>query len=370
MEFPFDIRPENTLWEMLSRESRPIVLYGTGNGGDKIIDQLARIGKTPDGVFASTGFVRNRTFRGMPVESYEDLTARLGSDIVILIAFGSALPSVMEQMEALTRRHTVFVPEVPLFGGEVFTYEYYEQHREKLADAYSLLSDDTSRALFLDALSFRLTGAWSALARTESFSASLTSLLATEKIHTVLDGGAFTGDTAALFLHTFPEITSLIAVEADARSYKKLSAFAETTDGTVLPVHTALWDREDTLTYSASASRGAGAEGQNRRSRTVSVPANTVDRLAAGTPLDLVKLDVEGAEARALAGGLKTIRRDRPALLVSLYHRTEDLFALPLWLAGRTEGYRFYLRRVPSVPMWDLLLYALPERLCQNTQNP
>lgn len=370
MNLPFDIRPEETLWEKLSREKRPVVLYGTGNGADKIIDQMERIGRHPDGVFASEGFVRHRTFRGMPVESYGDLTARLGEDIVILIAFGSSLSSVMEQMEALTRRHTVYVPEVPLFGGEVFTYAYYRQHRDVLAKVYSLLSDDISRALFLDALSFRLTGAWETLGRTEAFTDSLTSLLATENIRTVLDGGAFTGDTAALFLQSFPALTSLIAVEADARSFRKLSAYADRTSRAVRPVHAALWDEPDTLTYSASASRGAGTEGKNRRSRTVSVPAETVDRLAADTCLDLIKLDVEGAESRALAGAREVIHRDQPALLVSLYHRTEDLFSLPLLLEKQTEGYRYYLRRVPAVPMWDLLFYAVPSRLCQNIQNP
>lgn len=366
MRFDFDIRPDYTLWERLRRETRPIVLYGTGNGADKIIDQLTRIGRTPDGVFASSGFVRQRTFREMPVESYEDVIARLGEDIVILIAFGSSLPDVIGRMRELDARHTVFIPEVPLIGGEVFTYDYFARHREKLTAVFSLLSDDTSRELFYDMLRYRLGGRLSDLARTEDSGTSLSSLMQTDKIRTALDGGAFTGDSARVMLAVCPHMEKLLAVEPDARTFQKLTAFAESTDGVVIPIHGALWDTEDTLTYAASASRGAGVGGTNRRARTVTVPAVTAKRLAAGLTLDLIKLDVEGAEIRALQGAESVILRDRCALAVSLYHRTEDLFALPLFLAQRCPDYRFYLRRVPCVPAWDLMLCAVPPRLCRN----
>ncbi len=369
MTFPFTVNPADSLWERLSAETRPIVLYGTGNGADKIINQLATVGRTPNGVFASDGFVRMRTFRGMPVESYADILRRFGEDIVILVSFGSTLPSVIEPMKALATHHTVYVPEVPLFGGDVFTFEYFERHKAELAEVYTLWEDDASRALFSDMIAYRLTGRMEYLARTEAVEASLSSLIKTDEIRTVLDGGAFKGDTAELFCRIFPHIETVFAVEADARTFQKLSAYADTTHGTVRPVEAALWHQADTLPYTSSASRGAGTSGQNRRGRTIPVAADTVDSIVQKRPLDLLKLDVEGAEAAALLGAEATLRRDRPALLVSLYHRTEDLFALPLGIARLYSGYRFYLRRPPCIPAWDLMLYAIPPRLCANEQN-
>ena len=76
--------------------------------------------------------------------------------------------------------------------------------------------------------------------------------------------------------------------------------------------------------------------------------------------IDYIKFDVEGAEREAIEGCLPVIKRDRPALLVSLYHRREDLFALPLYLSSVLEGYDFYLRRFRYIPAWDLNLYAIP----------
>ena len=76
---------------------------------------------------------------------------------------------------------------------------------------------------------------------------------------------------------------------------------------------------------------------------------------------DYIKYDVEGAEKQALLGSIATIRRCRPALLVSLYHRTEDLFALPLLVHQICPSYRFYLRRGNCYPDWEIQLLAVPQ---------
>jgi predicted transposase YdaD len=67
---------------------------------------------------------------------------------------------------------------------------------------------------------------------------------------------------------------------------------------------------------------------------------------------------VEGSEAQALRGSVNTIRTYQPDLLVSLYHRTEDLHELILQIHEISPDYRLYLRRYPYIPAWDLNLYA------------
>ena len=55
----------------------------------------------------------------------------------------------------------------------------------------------------------------------------------------------------------------------------------------------------------------------------------------------------------------KTIAAHRPMLLISLYHRNEDLFALPLQIKKTFPFYKgFYLRRLAGIPAWDLNLYV------------
>ena len=57
------------VWQYLRGIDRPIVMYGTGNGADRIFSVFGRLGITVSAIFASDGFVRSRTFHGIPVVS-------------------------------------------------------------------------------------------------------------------------------------------------------------------------------------------------------------------------------------------------------------------------------------------------------------
>ena len=50
------------------------------------------------------------------------------------------------------------------------------------------------------------------------------------------------------------------------------------------------------------------------------VPVTTLDRWAGAMTVDLLKMDIEGAELEALAGAREVLARDRPDVLVQAYH--------------------------------------------------
>ncbi len=358
---------KDCLWQQLADSKRPIFLYGTGNGADKILDTCIRYKISIEGVFASDGFVRSRTFRGMPVQSLRDIEANYGTDFVVLLAFGTTLSSVWEGIQKIAGRHTLHIPEVPLFGGELFDFAYYKEHFTQLEEAYRLLSDTYSKELFEDMISFRLTGDPAFLAKTEPVQDSIAFLLGHEKIHTILDCGAYTGDSAKIFadiLH--PQ--KIFAVEPDPKTYQKLCGYtSEENRCTIVPVHGAVGERDGVTDFITAGSRASGAGTSaggraKRRVKTQEISCCTIDTLLKEKGrIDLIKLDVEGEEARALAGAMNTIGAYHPALAVSLYHRTEDLFVLPTVLQKLYPSAKFYLRRPPCIPAWDLTLYVIPE---------
>ena len=80
---------------------------------------------------------------------------------------------------------------------------------------------------------------------------------------------------------------------------------------------------------------------------------------------------MEGAEAQELAGPAGGIRRCLPTLQVSLYHRSGDLFALPLLIHRLFPAYRgFYLRRFGGLPAWDINLYVRKETTDAEADHP
>lgn len=347
-----------SLWDDLAAQQRPIFLYGTGNGGDKIIDALDRYGVKLTGIFASDGFVRNREFHGMKVRAYSDVREEYGDDITVLLAFGTTLPEVRAFIELLDSRHDLRIPDVPLYGGELFDAAYFHAHEDDLNRCRELLSDEESRLIFDDCIAFRLTGRLKYLSRTQSFAESVTSLFGGRTYGTVIDGGAFKGDSTADLAALHPK--KIIAVEADPKTYLKLCAYGESESRCVVePVNAALWNEDGELEYTSSGSRGSGESGRNRRAKITSVPAVTIDTLCRDCRAGLIKLDIEGAEHEAFDGGEKTILRDQPDMAVSLYHRTDDVWSLCDRIHSLLPSHRLYLRRPDCIPFWDLVVFAV-----------
>ena len=61
------------IWRYMARETRPLLIYGMGNGADKLINYGAGRGIEFADIFASDGFVRGHSFRGMRVKSFSEI---------------------------------------------------------------------------------------------------------------------------------------------------------------------------------------------------------------------------------------------------------------------------------------------------------
>ena len=58
----------------------------------------------------------------------------------------------------------------------------------------------------------------------------------------------------------------------------------------------------------------------------------------------MIKMDIEGAEEKALLGCQKQIIKNKPKLLISVYHNHEDLWKIPRMISNMNPNYKFYLR--------------------------
>ncbi len=363
------MNPTADLWERLSQSNKTIVLYGMGNGADKILDVCHARGITVSGVFASDGFSRGNLFRGMPVMTWDAVKETWGREnVIVLLSFGTSRPDVLENVLRIHSEAELYVPDVPAFGDSVFDRTFFEAHREELAAARALLSDAESRRIFDLVVEYKLSGELMPLldARNDSDEVWDTLVRPTE-ISRAADLGAYNGDTVRELIERGEgAISQIYAMEPDVRNYKKLQAYAEgERRARVTAVHAGAWSEEAVLTFEKSGNRNASFD-QNRSQSLAARPvklceiaAKPLDAVLDGTLVDYIKYDVEGSEREAILGSRETITRSYPTLLVSLYHRSEDIFALPLLLREQFPAYTsFYLRRFGGVPAWDLNLYV------------
>lgn len=354
----------NDLWTTLAGTEKPIVLYGMGNGADKIADELAKRGVPVADYFASDGFVRGQFFRGKRVLRFEEVKAKY-RDFIILVAFASSLPEVMENIRLLDREYELYIPDVPVAGETLFDSSFYETNRAFLREVRELLADEASRVLLDEMIAFKLTGKLSYLEKSCATREEVyAEILRPECYRTCVDLGGYTGDSVREFLVFFKNQTRVISLEPDPKNFKRLSRYVEENGLDFAELHQAAAGNIDgEIFFEASGNRNARiGTGGGKGVRSVSIPVRRLDSILLGERADYIKYDVEGNEYEALQGSRDTLRRHRPDLLVSLYHRSEDLFRLPLYLASLNCGYRFFLRRFAGYPAWDLNLYAVGDK--------
>ena len=79
-------------------------------------------------------------------------------------------------------------------------------------------------------------------------------------------------------------------------------------------------------------------------------------------PISMIKMDIEGAEAKAIVGSQHHIKENSPKLLLSVYHNYEDLWKIPRMIDELNENYKFYLRCYGTELFpTEIILYAIPK---------
>ena len=347
------------LWTYLASANKTIVMYGMGNGADKIIEVCESYGIVISDFFASDGFVRGQIFHGKRVMSFSEIKDKYGKDnIIVLVAFASSLPDVMQKIADVASECETYIPDVPVRGYNVFCDEFENEHKDDIEKAYRLLSDERSKEVYRGVIEFRRSGKLDILNSTANErSEVMAELLNFEGYRVAADIGAYNGDTAMELTELCPHIEKIIALEPDRRNFRKLSAYAES-EPRVIPVNVAAWNENATLIFDDSGNRNAGLDEDGSSRRHAEVDAVALDSLL-NEKVDYIKYDVEGAEKQAIEGTAETIKKYHPDLLISVYHRTEDLHELILQIHSIAPEYKLYLRRYPYIPAWDLNLYAI-----------
>jgi len=348
------IEEKSDVWQFLSGCSRPLALYGTGDGADKIMAVLTAYGLSPAAVFVSDERLRSKYFAGHQLIPISSLSEE--KEYVLLLAFGTEEPELIARLQQLAGRQLLLAPDVPIAGEVLFTADFVREHAGELRQAYDIWADEDSRRVFAALCNFKLSGKLNYLSDAWSFGASPPWLLSREE--SFLDVGAYRGDSVAEFLAaTGGDFKRIWAWEPQPAAFRHLAAFLRTLpEEKASAWQLAAWDKPAVLFLSNERGRGSRV-GCRPTGRFVA--AQKIDDMLGGSSVTYMKLDVEGAEARVLAGAAGLLAACSPKLKIAAYHRGDDLFTLPLLLKKLNPGYRLYLRQSPAIPAWEVYIYAV-----------
>ncbi len=343
------LKNEFSSWEKIKNSGVPVLIYGMGNGADKVIDELDRLGIPVLGVTAGDDFVRGQSFRGFKVKKLSDFSG----DFIIAPAFGSSLPEVMNHIYSLSVKYRVIIPVVPVYGDEIFNRDFVEKYGNEINSAYSLFAG-RSKEVYEHCVKFLFGGELSELKAAQDEKEEIfRSFLCLDGKGTYLDLGAYRGDTVEEYLdYTNGAYEEIIALEPDEKNCRKMNEkFAEFRNFT--SVCKAVSDKSGFVRFSSLAGRQSSVSLSGKEKECISV-----DELCDGKNIGYIKADVEGSEAAMIKGAQMTLKRCRPKLNIALYHRSRDIFEIPLMIKEICPDYSFELRKHPYIPCWDMNLYC------------
>lgn len=347
------------LWSYLKHSDKTIVIYGMGNGADKVLKMCERHGITVSDFYASDAFVRGQSFHGKIVMTYNQVREKYGDgNFISLLSFATRLPDVIDTIKKIAYENELYAPDVPVFGDNIFDFSFFQKYQEDMDFVYEILTDDISKQAYHDIISYKLTGKIDYLFNCEhSREQIFISLLHTNKYRAFADLGAYTGDTIRELIEYAPSLKYVFAFEPDRKTFKKLDRYADSESScSIAALNIAAWSEKTTLSFDCSGNKNSNIASSGK---TIEIDTDSLDNILMGYPVDYIKYDVEGAEMQALLGSTNTIKRFSPELCVSLYHRSEDIFLLPALVHHLNPNYKLYLRRGKYLPAWDINLIAV-----------
>ena len=252
----------------------------------------------------------------------------------------------------------------PSYKKVKFDPAFLSKNKEKLDLLFNLLEDEDSRLTLASVVKYRITGDHGYL-RMAPYPEYEHPIVRAEPGEWVIDCGASNGATSFRFAKRVGVSGKVYAFEPDPANVRKIQeTTAKSAKGieNLIVVNAAVSDENGVIRFSGDQ----GGSSRISPDGNIEVAVQTLDNFSKSTPLSgpgLISFDVEGFEQQALSGGADLIRRLRPKLQISVYHKTSDIYSLAFWVRDTLPDYVFFMGHHESYHT-ETDIYAIPkERL-------
>ncbi len=152
-----------------------------------------------------------------------------------------------------------------------------------------------------------------------------------------IDGGCFDGGTVRQAIDFFGgKFKKIYSFEMDKTNYDRIDKAAF--DDRVEFLNYGLWDCAQTVSFVENSAGSEITEDGGSVAYCIALDELIHEKIT------FIKMDIEGAEQKALQGAKKHIVNDRPKLAICLYHKFADIWEIPLMLHALVPEYKMYIR--------------------------
>lgn len=301
-------RHSQAIVEMKKIEGKTVVFYGAGNMGKRHSANARRLKPFLENnklMFCDKNHENLKTFQNLPVISPENLAENYKDAFVIITSFLYQDEICQFLIEHHFTPKQIFVP----FRFDDYDQQYFDES----------IIQFTEKEVFVDA-------------------------------------GVLNGNTSILFskkcegnyekIYLFEPQKHYFYLTDEILRKENITEFTLYQKG--------LWDKKEILYFGCIN----GGFGEGKGDANVEVPVDSLDNILGDTRVTFIKMDVEGAELKALEGARNIISKYKPKLTISLYHKREDIYKIPLLIKELVPEYRFYIRHYCN--HWqETVLYAV-----------
>ena len=323
-----DARWNKRKTELDSLVSRlPLLLFGFGGKGQMLANHIQKHIQRELVVFDTSAHKRELA-QSQGFKVLDSLTPDVLSQFAVILG---ACQAQLEQKQLAGNNYIYYEEAACLFESALLEHlapdfqDYVLPHADELFVVYKALSPE-SRANMLAVLVFRLSHDPSDLKFTRKPNNAMWLDVPVKwrrrPYDTFLDVGAFDGDTLRMFHDTFA-CSRGIAVEANTSLFNDIHKVGLNYREGINILPFAAWSKCTQLNFE-EVRYGMIKVTEDEKG---SLKAAPIDNFVS-EKVDVLKMDIEGAEAKALEGCTVLLDTCMPDLALAAYHRPEDFVAL------------------------------------------
>ena len=230
----------------------------------------------------------------------------------------------------------------------------------RIVTLYGLLNDEKSRRVFKAALKFKLTEDYTYLleVKDDVKKQYFDEVVKFSDEEVFVDCGGYTGDTIEAFLKAVDnKFKHIYSFEPDERNFKILTKYVEGLEqkDKIKAIKAGVYYKSSV--FYLQGEEMAIACTNEATDRKVEVCA--IDDVVKFAPT-YIKMDIETFETYALLGAMESIVKYKPKLAISIYHKFDDLWDIPLLLKQWVSEYDLYIRHYECYQA-ETVVYAIPK---------
>ena len=230
----------------------------------------------------------------------------------------------------------------------------------RIVTLYNLLSDEKSKEVYKAVLKFKLTEDYTYLinVKDDVKKQYFDEVVKFSDEEVFVDCGGYTGDTIEAFLKAVDnKFKHIYSFEPDERNFKILTKYVEGLEqkDKIKAIKAGVYYKSSV--FYLQGEEMAIACTNEATDRKVEVCA--IDDVVKFAPT-YIKMDIETFETYALLGAMESIVKYKPKLAISIYHKFDDLWNIPLLLKQWVSEYDLYIRHYECYQA-ETVVYAIPK---------